>query len=63
MKRIDISQVTNKVLVCPYCMTQVNESSLGHCGESSAHFEYGYELNNGEIYLKSELTIDDSLTG
>lgn len=42
--------------VCPYCMTQVDPDRTGHCGESSAHFELAYELDDGSIVLQSELT-------
>jgi len=41
-------------LVCPYCMHPVSSDIDGHCGESSGHFEYAWEID-GDLYLESEL--------
>jgi len=44
----------DKVLVCPYCMSEVNDNMTGHCGESKTHFEYAYDVEN-ELILESEM--------
>jgi hypothetical protein len=41
------------VLVCPYCMNEVSDETLGHCGESSAHFEKAYLIND-EVILERD---------
>jgi hypothetical protein len=48
------TDIVERVLVCPYCLSVVNDSMLGHCQESMAHFEQGYILNDGTIVLASE---------
>lgn len=58
MIKIKETEIVDEFTACPYCMCQVSSESIGHCGESSAHYETAYELTNGEVYLASELTIE-----
>jgi len=44
---------------CPYCGSQVSIDSLGCCGESNAHFELFFELEDGQAYPESELEIEE----
>ena len=53
-------KIVDRCMVCPYCLSQVNQPSLGHCGESMAHIELGYILADGTIVLASEY---NKLTG
>jgi hypothetical protein len=53
VKEIDIEDV---VTVCPYCMTEMSSGALGHCGESSTHFEDAYIIED-ECYLKREIEV------
>jgi uncharacterized protein (DUF1330 family) len=39
------------VLVCPYCMNEVSDETLGHCGESSA-----------PAYVVVQVTVEDPVT-
>lgn len=57
MLTVNESEIEDEVLVCPYCMNGVSSDAIGHCGESSTHFEIAYILTNGEIYLESEIVI------
>ena len=53
------SEITDEVLVCPYCMSDVSSDQMGCCGESSAHFERAVVVGN-EAYLESDIRrVDD----
>lgn len=54
--KVNRESIEDESLFCPYCGDEVSYSSLGCCGESSAHFETGY-LVDGEILLESEIEI------
>lgn len=56
MKQVKISDIEDELLVCPYCMTEVSIDDLGCCGESSAHFETAYLIED-ELYLKREIEV------
>jgi hypothetical protein len=40
-------------------MSPVGSGWGGHCGESSAHFERGFEIDGEEIVLESEISIKE----
>jgi len=48
-------KIVDEILVCPYCMDEVNADGMGCCGESSAHFTKAYVCDDGEYYLEDEL--------
>jgi hypothetical protein len=58
---INKADITDRITLCPYCMSEVEVNSYqGCCGESSAHFEDAYVVEvNGEeeVYLVSEVTV------
>ena len=58
--RVNKSEIVDHFLICPYCMSQVDSEMLSHCGESSAHFETVYRLTDNNLYVESDLTIEDS---
>ena len=60
MKRFLKSDVDDELLLCPYCMAPVDCETRGCCGESSAHFEPGYDIK-GELYLESEVVLYDDV--
>lgn len=55
-KQVKETDIEDIVTVCPYCMTKVSADSLGCCGESSAHFEDAYIIED-EYYLKHEIEV------
>lgn len=55
-KQVKEIAIEDELLVCPYCMTEVSIDGLGCCGESSAHFETAYLIED-ELYLKQEVEI------
>jgi hypothetical protein len=55
MSHPDSTKDYDAVTVCPYCMNERDRDSyMGCCGESSAHFETAYIIND-ELVLESEL--------
>lgn len=50
IKKEDIAEY---ISVCPYCY-EMNRGQISCCGEN--HFEDGYLLENGEIFLESDIT-------
>lgn len=63
MKKVFESQITDEVLVCPYCMEPKGYDVRSCCGESSTHFENAYEVDGEEIFLGHEIDIipDDTV--
>lgn len=57
MFKVNLTDIVDRRLVCPYCVDTVNDGMLGHCRESRDHFEHAIELTNGEIYLESEIKL------
>lgn len=57
MREVRLTDIQDEILVCPYCMNDVSSDSFGCCGESSAHFETAYVLNDDEVLLDSEIKI------
>ncbi len=49
--------IQHETLACPYCMSEVSQDETGCCGESSAHFEKAYVIQD-EIFLESEVEIE-----
>jgi hypothetical protein len=54
MKQLQVSEIIDEVVVCPYCMNEARGTSC--CGESSAHFETAY-VTQDETYLASEVEV------
>lgn len=59
MSRIVVKpeMIQNEILACPYCMSEVSQDDTGCCGESSAHFEKAYVIQD-ETFLESEVQIE-----
>ena len=57
MKPIKQIKILDIIKVCPYCMTEVHERTQC-CGESSAHFETAYVLED-EVLLRSDVDVID----
>lgn len=59
MKIIKQCEVTNKELVCVFCLNPKN-NKITCCKE--INFEYAYSLDNDdELYLESEVTLENDL--
>jgi hypothetical protein len=54
--KIKEDQIAEKLSVCPYCYEPQGDKYVC-CGEN--HFEEGYITEDGEIYLESDVTIED----
>ena len=55
--KIRKEDITDYISVCPYCY-EMNRGQISCCGEN--HFEDGYLMENGEIYLESDVTVEDT---
>lgn len=57
-KKIKLSEIKDEVLVCPYCMCDVDPDWLGCCGESRDHFSNAYVVGDDyECYLEHEVEV------
>jgi hypothetical protein len=56
MIQLKESEIEAKILVCPYCGDERSQDDMGCCGESSAHYETAYMVQD-DMYLESEVEI------
>lgn len=56
MLKVKENQIERKFIACPYCLNPKSETWHLCCSE--VHGEVAYELQDGNVYLESELTIE-----
>jgi len=61
MIRVKPDDISDNIIVCPYCMSEVEEHDYrGCCGESSAHFVKAYIVSgHDDIVLEDEIIIEE----
>ena len=59
MIHIKASQIEAHITVCPYCMTEVDPDTQGHCGESSGHMQLAV-VTQDETYLLDDIYIEQN---
>ena len=57
IRKVNLNEVLDEFLACPYCLSQLNETYQACCGEAG-HAEIALELTNDEVILKSEIELD-----